>query len=121
MPNAEDWPEHLDALIAAPRHHVLLFENDSVRVLDTIVPAGDTVPLHTHRWPGAQYLLSFSNFMRRDAAGTILLDSRAIQPPSEGSSFWSAPLPPHTLENIGASVLRVITVELKSAADSSGL
>ncbi len=29
------WPEALDALVAAPEHHTLLFENATVRVLDT--------------------------------------------------------------------------------------
>ena len=31
------WPDELDALIAAPEHHKLLLENDSVRVLDTLI------------------------------------------------------------------------------------
>src|ERR1700750_2068408 len=31
-------PDQLDALNAAPRFHVLLFENELVRVLDTRVP-----------------------------------------------------------------------------------
>jgi hypothetical protein len=48
-PNEQDWPEKLDALVAAPRHHFLLFENDAVRVLNTRIVPGDTVPLHTHR------------------------------------------------------------------------
>jgi hypothetical protein len=37
-----EWPDELDALIAAPRHHLLLMENESVRVLDTRVPPGET-------------------------------------------------------------------------------
>ena len=48
---AEAWLPELDALVAAPKHHRLLFENDRVRVLDTRIAPGDTVPLHTHRWP----------------------------------------------------------------------
>jgi hypothetical protein len=47
------WPDELDALQAAPGYHVLLFENESVRVLDTRVRQGQMVPLHTHRWPAA--------------------------------------------------------------------
>jgi quercetin dioxygenase-like cupin family protein len=108
-----DWPEELDALRAAPRHHTLLFENESVRVLDTRVPPGDTVPLHTHRWPGTLYIVSASHFVRRDGAGNVLVDSRTRPPSAAEIAAWSEPLPPHTLENVGDSELRVITVELK--------
>ena len=47
----------LDAVVAAPGHHALLFENERVRVLDTRVQPGDTVPLHVHPWPAIQYFL----------------------------------------------------------------
>jgi hypothetical protein len=74
------WPDSLDALIAAPAHHALLFENDAVRVLETRIPPGELVPVHTHRWPSVLYVLSWSAFVRRDAAGTVLVDSRLVDP-----------------------------------------
>ena len=117
MPNPEEWPEELDALIAAPRHHVLLFENDAVRVLDTTVSPGQIVPLHTHRWPAALYLLSWSDFVRRDAEGVVLMDSRTMSKPAVGAAMWSPAIPPHTLENVGDAELRVIGLELKSSWD----
>jgi quercetin dioxygenase-like cupin family protein len=49
------WPAELDALVAAPAHHTLLFENEFVRVRDTCIRAGDRTPIHTHRWPAALY------------------------------------------------------------------
>ena len=111
--DAQIWPEELDALIAASKHHVLLFENEAVRVLDTRVGPGETVPLHTHRWPSALYFMSWSDFVRRDAEGKVVADSRAAGKLPEGSAVWSGPLMPHTLENVGASELRTISVELK--------
>jgi hypothetical protein len=75
---------------------------------------GATPCLDTHCWPGTLYLLSWSDFIRRDAEGSILLDSRTLPRPAHGSAFWSAAMPPHTLENIGASDLHLISVELKS-------
>ena len=114
MLNANEWTDELDALAAAPGNHTLLFENDAVRVLDTLVRPGQVVPLHSHRWPSVNYLLSWSDFIRRDAGGAILLDSHnLLQPPQPGAAFWGPALPPHTLENVGRSDLRVITVELK--------
>ena len=84
---------NLDALAAAPRHHRLLLENDSVRVLDTCVEAGETVPLHAHQWPAAYYVLSWGDFVRRDEGGEIVLDSRkkpmAVAP---GQAIWASPL-----------------------------
>ena len=109
----QNWPEDLDALRAAPRHHTLLFENDRVRVLDTNIAPGDTVPLHTHRWPGALYILSFSDYIRRDAAGEVLADSRNLPRPNGGIALWTAALGPHTLENVGEAYLHVISVEVK--------
>jgi hypothetical protein len=115
-----DWPADLDAMIAAPAYHSVTLENDSVRVLDTTVPPGHTVPLHTHRWPAVHYILTWSDFIRRDHTGAILLDTRNNDTPNnpehppEGSAQWSGPLAPHTLENVGQSSLRVISVELKN-------
>jgi hypothetical protein len=114
MPDKDDSQTSLDALIAAPRHHALLFENDSVRVLDTRVPAGETVPLHAHPWPSVLYILGWSDFVRRDAEGMVVVDSRRIPVVPAGTALWSAPLPAHTLENIGSSELRAISVELKA-------
>ena len=116
MQPSQEWPEELDALIAAPQHHALMLENEFVRVLDTRVPPGETVPLHTHRWPGTLYIVSWSDFVRRDGEGNVMVDSRITGKPDEESALWSMPLPPHTLENVGGQELRVITVELKNAA-----
>ncbi|HEX5234006.1 MAG TPA: hypothetical protein VFW25_01610 [Silvibacterium sp.] len=114
MLHQQDWPDELDALIAAPRHHTLLLENAFVRVLDTRVQPGQTVPLHTHRWPSALYIITRSDFVRRDAQGQVLVDSRIVGTTAPGSSLWSGSLPPHTLENVGESELRAISVELKT-------
>ena len=103
----------LDAVVAAPRFHRVLLENDRVRVLDTIVQPGETVPLHTHRWPSVLYVLSWSNFVRRDADGRATVDSRNSTPLAAGAALWSGPLPPHTLENVGNRELRVIAIEQK--------
>lgn len=70
------WPTSLDALRAAPHHHTLVFENDKVRVLDTRIAPGDTVPLHTHRWPAVMHILSWADFVRRDDEGRVLTDTR---------------------------------------------
>ena len=111
------WPAALDALAAAPDHHTLLFENPTVRVLDTRIAPGTRTPVHTHCWPSVLYVLSWSPFVRRDAAGEVTLDSRTMpQLADPSAALWSPPLPAHSLENVGAGDLRVISVELKHVA-----
>src|SRR5437868_4212031 len=106
-----------DALQAAPAFHRLLLENDSVRVLDTRIQPGEIVPLHTHCWPAAHYVISWGDFVRRNQAGEVTLDSRktgvAVMP---GQALWSGPLELHTLENVGECAIHIISVEIKSAS-----
>ncbi|HKH61217.1 MAG TPA: hypothetical protein VKA49_10330 [Flavitalea sp.] len=52
----ESWPSNSDALIAAPKHHKLLFENEFVRVLDTNIAPGEKTPAHTHQYPASLYI-----------------------------------------------------------------
>jgi quercetin dioxygenase-like cupin family protein len=108
----ETWPPSLDALTAAPQHHALILENDRVRVLQTLIPPGEITAVHTHRWPSVIHTLSFSHFLRRDGTGTITQDTRAAQTPRP-EFHWSAPLPPHSIENVGDREIRLILVEVK--------
>ncbi len=111
----------MDALRAAPKHHRLLLENDRVRVLDTRIAPGDTVPVHTHCWPALNHIMSWSDFVRRDAAGKVLVDTRGRPPPAELPFVaWSDPLLPHTLENVGPTELWVVSIETKDGRAGAG-
>jgi len=110
------YPDDLDAMVAAPDHHKVLFEDARVRVLDAWVLPGDTVPIHTHRWEGVLYILSDSDFVRRNPEGNVLLDTRdAPSSLADGSALWGRALTPHSLENVGTKELRTITVEMKES------
>ncbi|MCU0316042.1 MAG: hypothetical protein MUC92_05575 [Fimbriimonadaceae bacterium] len=103
-----------DALIAAPHHHRLIQENDQVRIIETLVKPGETVPLHTHEWPAVTTILSWSDFIWRDERGEVTLDTVGQGLRNEGGeTSWSDPLPLHSLENVGGKDLRVIMVEIK--------
>lgn len=113
-PSLDSTLPDLDALVAAPRHHRLLLENTAVRVLDTRIEPGETVQLHAHPWPAVYYILAAGDFVRRDELGAVVADTRltpaALTP---GQAVWSAPLGPHTLENVGATPIHVVSVEIK--------
>jgi hypothetical protein len=109
-----NWPPELDALVASPQHHRLLMENEFVRVLDTYILPGEATNLHTHQWPASLYIVSWSDFIRYDEKGNIMVDSRMLaRIPPAGSASWSAPLGPHTLKNIGEHPIHVISTEIK--------
>jgi hypothetical protein len=111
------WPDSLDALTAAPGFHRLLFENERVRVLEVRIGPRQIVPVHTHRWPSAVYVVSGSDFIRRDGEGKLLFDSRAIGAPPETQTVqWTGPLAPHSVQNIGNAEILLITTELKERA-----
>jgi mannose-6-phosphate isomerase-like protein (cupin superfamily) len=105
----------MDAMTAAPEFHRLLFENEHVRVLEVRIRPGEFVPVHTHRCPGAVYVVSAGDFVRRDGEGTLMFDSRSASV-SQPAPFvqWTGPLPPHSVENIGTTDIVLITTELKS-------
>jgi hypothetical protein len=73
------------------------------------------VPVHTHRWPGAVYVISGSDFVRRDGEGKLIFDSRSADlSPEIPAVQWTGPLAPHSVENIGTTDIVLITTELKS-------
>lgn len=109
-----EWPDSLDALVAASDFHRLVLETDDVRVLETTIGPGETVPLHTHRWPSVLYVLSAGDAVRRDHEGALLTDSRATGAPPAGSAAFLGPMAPHTVENVGSSEIRRLNVEMKS-------
>jgi hypothetical protein len=61
------------------------------------------------------YVVSWGDFVRRDAQGHILVDTRTtglrIEP---GRSFSGEALPAHSLENVGSHMLHIISTEVKS-------
>lgn len=103
-----------DGVIAAPDHHEVVFENERVRVLDTRIKPGEKVPVHAHNLSSVVCFLSGGDFVRYDADGEIELDTRTSSLEMKpGAVRWMPPQPPHSLENVGDTEIRGITVELK--------
>ncbi len=101
-----EWPDALDALMAEPKDHRFLFENDEdVRLLDTSVRPGEVVATQTHRWPGVLYVFSSPDFVRRDSAAGIVLEPE--------TALSTSALAPHVLENVGDTEIRVLHFEVE--------
>jgi len=83
-------------------------------VLDANIAPGEITNVHTHQFPASLYFITWSDFIRYDANGNVLLDSRSlVKIPGPGSALWNGPLAPHSLKNIGDKDLHVISVEVK--------
>ena len=107
--------DDLDGPVAAPDHHRILFEDDHVRVIETVIRAGDTAPLHTHLVPHLVHFTSGSQFVRRDASGAVLLDTRSLGPATTIPEYsWNDGLGPHTLENVGPDDIVATSIERKA-------
>ncbi len=111
------YPDSLDALVAAPKFHHVLSENERVRVLEVTVPPHQREPVHTHRWPSVIYRAAGPHGSGRyyDAAGRVQHEFTAVPdaPASPTRARWQAPEGPHAVENTGEVADRFIRVELK--------
>lgn len=104
----------LDGATAAPDHHRVVFENERVRVFETVIRAGDRTPLHTHLVPHLVIFSGGSHFVRRDETGAVTFDTREANPPFVVPPYsWSDGLSAHTLENTGTHDLTATSIELK--------
>jgi len=114
MESAWPWPDALDAVSAAPQYHRVVLENERIRVLDTRIPVGEIVPVHTHRWPAVYYTIVAGDFIRRDSDGNVLFDSRTVPGLlTTTEATWMECLPPHSVENVSPTEIHLISVELK--------
>ena len=110
-----DWPKENDAVIAAPRNHKILLENENVRVLDVTLAPGETEPVHSHRWPSVLYILTAGDFIDRDGEGNVVFDTRQLKTPLQyPMTMWKDPEAPHAVENLSKTIpLHLIRVEMK--------
>jgi len=119
--NPADWPEDKDAVIAAPKNHRILLENDTVRVLDVTVAPGEVEAVHSHRWPSVLYFMTAGDFIDRDADGKIILDTRTMKTPLKFPlTMWKEPEAPHSVENLSKTItLHLVRVETKKLPTGS--
>ena len=112
---------NLDAVVAAPDSHRVLFENGRVRVLEVIIQPGEREPAHTHRWPSVMVGLEAARIRYYDAEGEMRFETpedRDLSGSDLGAD-WLGPEPLHSVENFDERVFRALRVELKSPGSAS--
>jgi hypothetical protein len=106
--------DQLDAVAVAPEHHKVLLETDKIRVLETLLLPGEETAVHTHVWSGLLYIISWSDFVRYDEHRNVMMDSARMKSALiSGTAIPAAPIPPHSLRNVGTENIHVILTEFK--------
>lgn len=101
-------------IVGAPDKHTVLLENERVRVVRTRILPAPTVPVHTHRWPSVLFILTWSDLVRRDHLGNVVLDTRQVLEVTKlNTPVWQEPLPPHSVENVGNAEITTVQVEIR--------
>jgi len=114
----EDLLQRYLPLSAAPEHHRVILENESVRVLDVRIAPGDTVPAHQHNLPSIFITISPADLIFRDLSGETVKNVRRAHTTSiEPEVEWRGPAPaPRIVSNVDTVELHALRVELKQAS-----
>ncbi|UTF55633.1 hypothetical protein [Natronosalvus rutilus] len=113
------WPQSLDAVTAAPDSHIVLMENEQVRVVEVVILPGEKEPMHTHRWPSVMLVDRAARIRYYDEDENVAFESpeREANETAERSppeTEWMEPEPPHAVENIDTIPYHALRVELKN-------
>jgi len=96
----------LDPVRVAPDSHKIAFENMFVRILEVRVPPGSIEPRHRHPHGLSVYLAS------QDTRITVDGKAPQVGHRDAGSFAWSDAVI-HTVQNVGATEMHVLRIELK--------
>jgi len=111
------WPDSLDAVVAAPHSHGIIYEDEKVRILNVTVAPGQTEPIHTHKWRSVAWAarspaFTLYHYARGANNQLIQTDSFTARLPLNKANNW-APEAPHAVRNIGLDTLVLYRVEFK--------
>lgn len=118
----ETWDPALDAVIAAPANHKVLFENERLRVLEVTLQPDEEEPTHHHRWPSV-FVFDQVQGPIHDVApdGTALPPNRDVM---KAIQEWDgrgslvvrmAPQPAGRVFNASGKTVHGIRVEMKTS------
>lgn len=88
--------------------HVVLIDNDRVRVNRLVLKPGESSKLHTHQMHGLGIILYDSKIELISADG-----SKRTLEPKAGDHAWQNAGTTHIIKNIGSNVFEAIDIELK--------
>jgi hypothetical protein len=112
----------IDAVVAAPASHTVIFENSRVRVLQVTIPPGVTEPVHTHEWPSVMQIetpqpLTYFTYTQKDGKW---IEAKRFEVPmgKPTNAQWMEAEGPHAVQNRGSSEYRATRIELKPSVQT---
>lgn len=106
------WNPALDAVVAAPDHHTVLYEDDYIRVLSVSVRPGQQEPIHHHQWPSVFVIDRLVKLRDFDGEGREI--PLPIPPGVELPVMIKLPpQPPHSVRNEDTAAFHGTRVEFK--------
>lgn len=107
----------LDAVVAAPDNHVVVLENERVRVLQVTVAPGETEPPHIHRWRSVMHIEAaqpLTDILYEERDG-VLVEVRRVELPvgPPPPALWFEPEGPHAIHNNGTAPFKALRIEIK--------
>lgn len=106
------WDPALDALVAAPDNHKLLYEDDTIRVISVSIKPGEKERVHHHRYPSVFVIDRMIKARDFDADGNEipLPVPDKFEPPLV---VKMPPQPMHAVLNIDSHALYGTRIEFK--------
>lgn len=96
-----------DAVLVSPQFYTVRLENDRVRVLEYVLPPGESEPLHSHL-SGVAYVINGATLHVRMGDGSVADGTLQV-----GDVHWRDKNVTHAVQNVGSSDMRALIVELK--------
>jgi hypothetical protein len=107
-----DFAAEVAAAAEQPIATTLLLENDAVRIWDLTLQPGERIAFHKHSYPFLFACVAGGRQLARRADCRTILSEVPV-----GWAYWSdLPNGPeiHSIENVGESLIRYTTVEVKA-------
>lgn len=118
QPETSPWIDSLEATVAAPESHLVVFENDQVRVLEVVIPAGMREPEHTHARPSVMTVTEPAR-IRYFEGDKLVSESGGGLPQGPQPPRWTEPEGPHSVENIDDHTYRAYRIEHKQLSSGA--
>ena len=100
-------------MVAAPDSHLVLLENESVRVLKVVLRPGQIEPFHTHKLPNVFILTQQARIRYYDESKAPIFDTHERAESDMPETEWVGPEGLHAVENIDNKIYEAIRMEVK--------
>ncbi len=111
-------PASFDAVAAAPNSHLVLLEDEKIRVLRVEVAPGVTEPVHDHRWPSVLYFEQPQpiTYITYKLINGKLVETERFDAPAfaKSQTVRGEPEGLHAVPNRGSAPFVAIRIEFKS-------